>query len=76
MREAVTTSAEAMETRLAANDCKGGWMPEACTIDFLKNKLLEEVVEYIASGQESELPDIANMAMMLWQRLNRTGLYK
>ncbi len=80
MREAVTTFAEVMEVRLKANDYKGGWHPRQCTMDFLEKKLLEEVVEYIESthtvSRVEELPDIANMAMMLWHRLNRTGLTK
>jgi len=76
MRDAVITFAEEMESKLVQNDYKGGWAPQTCSIDFLEKKLLEEVLEYVKDRKKEELPDIANMAMMLWQRQNKSGLFK
>jgi len=73
MREAVVNFGEAMEEKLVANDYKGGWSPQQCSLEFLTGKLLEEVGEFLKDKDPGELPDIANMAMMLWQRLSESG---
>ena len=75
-RQAVEQFAEAMEDKLKKNDYKGGWHSCQCTKDFLRQKLMEEVIEYLHGYGTDELPDIANMAMMLWHREKRTGITK
>ena len=74
-RPAVLTFANAMEHRLRANDNKSGWSPDNCPEGYLEDKLEEEVGEYFAiknkerAGKDlDELVDIANFAMMLYQR--------
>lgn len=43
---------------------------KTCDIEFLEDKLSEEMTEYVFSKCEdkAELIDIANVAMMLWLR--------
>jgi hypothetical protein len=78
MRRAVEEFAEAMESRLKANDHKGGWGEDKCELEYLEYRLLEETGEYFAQRAkggmaqyfniEPELVDIANFAMMLYHR--------
>lgn len=67
--------AKAMDKVLAQNDYKGGWGD--CPIEYLRHRLVEELGEYFHSLealttsykiQQKELTDIANFAMMLWDR--------
>ena len=79
LRPAVKHFAEAMEAKLRETDYKGGWADENCTIEYLEYLLMEEIGEYFAirakGGIESyfnvepELVDVANFAMMLYQRM-------
>ena len=79
VRPAVKDFAEAMETRLQANDHKGGWGDDKCSIEYLEYRLVEEMGEYFAQrakggiksyfNVEQELADVANFAMMLYQRI-------
>jgi len=41
---------------------------KTCSINYLDMKLDEEVEEYMATRDPSELPDIANCCMMLYNR--------
>jgi hypothetical protein len=74
----VIAFAKAMDEVLVRNDSKGGWWD--CDIKYLQARLVEELGEYfamVAKGSPScyqtyqfrkELIDIANFAMMLWDR--------
>ena len=81
VRPIVLKFASEMERVLKENDSKGGW--QDCDINFLRSRLVEEMGEYFAwcsrgspsalnSGEtkqmKKELIDIANFAMMLWDR--------
>ncbi len=70
--------AKAMDDVLCQNDHKGGW--KDCERIYLDARLVEEMGEYfalVAKGSPSAVPseqrrkelvDIANFAMMLWDR--------
>jgi hypothetical protein len=78
----VIAFAKAMDGILVKNDHKGGW--QDCDIQYLQARLVEELGEYFRSiainldyqkqyGKHKpitskELIDIANFAMMLWDR--------
>lgn len=78
----VIAFAKAMDDVLTDNDHKGGWGD--CAIGYLQARLVEEMGEYFRSVAIStdyrgsygkakpinlkELIDIANFAMMLWDR--------
>jgi hypothetical protein len=70
----VIAFAKAMDEVLVKNDHKGGW--QDCDINYLRFRLMDEIGEYfhaIASDPnyypvKEELIDIANFAMMLWDR--------
>jgi len=68
-RTSVKLFAIEMEKILQQNDYKGGW--NKCSIAFLRSKLAEEYGEYLISDDHYELVDIANICMMLYERLNR-----
>ena len=82
MRDSVKNFAKEMETILELNDFKGGWDARHCTMDYLQHRLVEELGEYFRTlehglikdgyittdDQRKELVDIANFAMMLWER--------
>ena len=73
MRKAVKQFAESMEERLKENDYKGGW--EDCSLAYLEARLVEELGEYYgakAMGDTApeEMVDIANFAMMVWEKSN------
>jgi hypothetical protein len=58
-----------MEMRLRANDHKGGWYD--CTLQYLKKRLHEEVMELRSSRRDTrveEAADVANFAMMIADR--------
>lgn len=82
-RPAVQTFATAMEHRLRDNDHKGGWGVGQCSEEYLNDRLVEELGEYFAikndkraSQDLDELVDIANFAMMIYQRrLNTNDRY-
>ena len=72
---------KAMDEVLCKNDHKGGW--QDCDIQYLRARLVEEMGEYFAwasrgspsslseaehKQSKKELVDIANFAMMLWDR--------
>lgn len=77
----VIAFAKDMDEILVKNDYKGGW--QDCDIQYLRARLVEEMDEYFAwcsrgspsalnSAEQKqmlrELVDIANFAMMLWDR--------
>lgn len=73
MREVVKRFANAMERVLLVNDYKGGWSEDNCSIEYLEARLIEEVGEYFGDKANDafefdELVDIANFAMMIWDR--------
>jgi len=84
MREAVKLFAERMEQVLKENDHKGGWGFQDCSTHYLACRLVEEVGEVFAKFaevndyhvDEKELVDIANFAMMLWNRNRGTLKYR
>jgi NTP pyrophosphatase (non-canonical NTP hydrolase) len=66
-----------MDEVLCKNDYKGGWGLKECSVEYLRARLVEEMGEYfrlVARGihetdpDKKELIDIANFAMMLWDR--------
>ena len=79
MRNSVKVFAEAMERTLKDNDFKGGW--DSDSIDWLGDRLVEEVGEYLEIATEGnyedgvlaqkELTDIANFCMMIWDKIER-----
>lgn len=78
--EAVTRFAQAMDEVLTKNDHKSGWGAGDCSIQYLRARLVEEMGEYfalVAVGEtgtvavRKELLDIANFAMMLWDRSSK-----
>jgi hypothetical protein len=76
----VIAFAKAMDEVLCDNDHKGGWGEDMCSKQYLRARLVEEMGEYfalVAKGspiavpseqRRKELVDIANFAMMLWDR--------
>jgi len=75
IRPVVLQFASEMERVLKLNDHKGGW--QECDVEYLRHRLVEEMGEYFRSIeafttsskiQQKELVDIANFAMMLWDR--------
>lgn len=66
----------AMKRTLVKNSRKGdSW--KTCPIDYLRSKLIEEVDEFIYSTNDEqalyELTDIANICLMLHQRILKDG---
>lgn len=63
---------EKMKLKLDLNQEEKGDSWATCDINFLENKLLEEIKEYLDEqrhGRKSEeLADIANVCMMLYHR--------
>lgn len=83
LRPSVRTFAEQMELVLRANDYKGGWNEDNCSVNYLERRLVEEYVEYLGNksleqgnNPEKECVDMANFAMMLYHRQINDGLYK
>jgi hypothetical protein len=66
-REPVAWFARRMEAKLRENDWKGGW--ENCTLQYLFEKLDEEIHELSACSTDVEVieeaADVANIAMMI-----------
>ncbi len=78
----VIAFAKAMDDVLTKNDGKGGW--DRCEIGYLEARMVEEMGEYFRGVahhidyrenygkakpiNREELIDIANFAMMLWDR--------
>lgn len=75
-RLAVKKFAGAMELKLQRNDHKGGWGKGLCTISYLRDRLIDELDEYIHTLDDTELVDIANFAMMLWNRQKDTQAFQ
>ncbi len=76
LRPPLVQFASAMEAKLRKNDHKGGWRNDP--IEALRRLMMIEIEEYNVArefyGSEaarSELVDIANFAMMLWDRYSR-----
>lgn len=65
--EEVEKFVKAMKLALLTHYHKGRSWEEAHE-EYLKGKLCEEVGEYLKSNSPLELPDIANMCMMLYLR--------
>ena len=84
LRPAVRVVAEAMEKTLRENDYKGGWGFQDCSTHYLFCRLVGEVGELFANQARAgdyyvdgkELEDIANFAMMLWNRSKGTLMYR
>jgi len=73
LRETVKLFADEMERVLQKNDHKGGWGKDNCSIEYLESRLIEEIGEYFGDKanqayEPEELVDIANFAMMIWDR--------
>jgi len=74
----VIAFAKAMDKVLCENDYKGGW--QDCDMEYLRARLVGELGEYfemVSRGSacthpseryKKELIDVANFAMMLWDR--------
>lgn len=65
MRPEIKDFAKAMELKLKKRDEDYGDSWKSCSVSFLKTKLLEEVMEALASGDMDEYVDVANVAMFL-----------
>jgi hypothetical protein len=79
MRNGIMKFANAMEERLERFDNKKtGWGSADCTDNDLIGRLLKNVANLFDYTKYSNdaLLDIANYAMMLWNRRNNTGQYK
>ena len=57
-----------MEATMNMHKPEKGDSWKTCSINYLEMKLDEEVEEYMATRDPSELPDIANCCMMLYNR--------
>ena len=73
MRKIVKQFADTMERVLKENDYKGGWSKDNCSVEYLERRLIEEIGEYFRyivnnEFESDELVDIANFAMMIWDR--------
>ena len=67
LRPKLTLFAQAMETTLRRHRVKGNsW--QRCDIQYLEDRLQDEVKEFSVSHDPEELVDIANFCMMLWNR--------
>lgn len=79
VRRSVIDFAIEMERVLRKNDYKSGW--DTCEVGYLVGKLFEETGEFSReyfryaniSHSSEETIDIANICMMLWERLNFRG---
>lgn len=74
MREALREFADEMEKKLAQNDHKSSWL--ALPVEALLRKLEIELEELKVAVQfespedaQRECADVANFALMLWDRL-------
>ena len=81
VREPVKWFAAQMEQQLLANDDKGGWGVEQCSMNYLLDELDVHTQRYLGnhgSGNSKEeliqqLADIANYAMMQADRLRQSN---
>ena len=69
MRNEIKVFAEEMETIMQKHDAVKQESWKTCDIDFLVDKLGTEIKEWIDSAKHEELIDIANMCMMVWNRI-------
>ena len=84
LRPAVRLFAEAMEKILRENDHKSGWGFRDCSNHYLLCRLIGEVGELFSKSSRAtdyyvdtkELVDVANFAMMLWNRAEGTLKYR
>jgi NTP pyrophosphatase (non-canonical NTP hydrolase) len=83
IRQELSWFSEQMEMTLKENDHKGGWGSEQCSLDYLIERLKEEVNELIVAtdsgkaGVENvirECADVANFAMMIADRFAKGHL--
>lgn len=74
IREAVQLFSEEMEKKLMDNEHKGGW--GRCSQEYLLQNLRLQLELWDESHNPKHLLNIANYAMMLWHKKNRTGNYK
>jgi hypothetical protein len=74
IREAVQLFSEEMEKKLQDNDHKGGW--RTCSQEDLLANLRLQLEFWDESHKSKHLLNIANYAMMIWHKRNRTGNYK
>jgi len=74
IREAVALFSEEMEKKLQENDYKGGW--RTCSQEDLLANLRLQLEFWDESHNPKHLLNIANYAMMIWHKRNRTGNYK
>jgi hypothetical protein len=68
LRPELKAFAEQMERSLRENDSKKGDSWKSCDINFLANKLREEMDEIEEGGEPDEMVDLANICFFLWYR--------
>lgn len=71
LRRAIVQFAEAMEQKLRKHDEKRGvegWLNPEMTTGYLYKRLIQELNEYDSSGDYKEMIDVANIAMMIYDR--------
>ena len=68
LRNAVRMFAEEMERTMQKHDPVKGDTWKTCPIEFLEEKLMDEIGEYSLSDDADELAGIANICMMLYHR--------
>ena len=73
LRPTLRKFAEEMERTLRENDYKDGWSVDMCPVDYLQGRMIEEAGEWFKTRDAKELVDIANFAMMIWDRLHPIG---
>ena len=56
------------ENRLRDHDPQKGDTWKYCDVNYLKDKLQEELAEWSTSGKRDELLDMTAVIMMLWRR--------
>lgn len=76
-RASVEWFANAMEKRLRETGDKSGYSfyADVVSLDSLERRLEHNLDEWRIERNPKELVDIANFAMMIWNRKMRTGKY-
>jgi len=70
MRDGILNFAIEMDKTMNKHQRRKGNSWKTCSLDFLKHKLVEEFNEYCKdTNDRKELIDIANMCMMLYNRI-------
>lgn len=67
--ELIDAFAERMKARCDEYEYKGSWRGDGISQHFLMSELLHNAAEFIqCDGDIDCLPDIANFAMMIWDK--------